>query len=115
MSNPSSRTLSSGKKRLSLLCTSGKALDSEFLFLLVKVASGYTVMTKHCECHVIAFPASIDQCHWVAVAGTKFIVRYGLGSGGKHEGRLFDHNTPTRQATSAFADHSTLCIFHENQ
>ncbi|KAL9969786.1 hypothetical protein ACROYT_G022043 [Oculina patagonica] len=52
------------------------------------VASGYTVMTKHCDCHVISFPASIDQCHWVAVAGTKSIVRYGLGSGGKHEGTI---------------------------
>ena len=43
-------------------------------------------MTKHCECHVISFPATTEQCHWVAVAGTNSIVRYGLGTGGKHEG-----------------------------
>lgn len=51
-----------------------------------QVASGYTVMSKSCECKVIAFPATIDQCHWIAVAGTNSIVRYGLGSGGKYEG-----------------------------
>ena len=43
-------------------------------------------MSKPCECKVIAFPATIDQCHWIAVAGTNCIVRYGLGSGGKYEG-----------------------------
>ena len=43
-------------------------------------------MSKSCECKVIAFPATIDQCHWIAVAGTNSIVRYGLGSGGKYEG-----------------------------
>ena len=46
-------------------------------------------MSKSCECNVIAFPTTIDQCHWIAVAGTNSIVRYGLGSGGKHEGILF--------------------------
>ena len=43
-------------------------------------------MSKPCECKVIAFPATIEQCHWIAVAGTNCIVRYGLGSGGKYEG-----------------------------
>ena len=46
-------------------------------------------MTKHCECHVISFPASMDQCHWVAIAGSHSIVRYGLGTGGQHEGIVF--------------------------
>ena len=43
----------------------------------------------HCECYVIAFPTSIDQCHWIAVAGSHSIVRYGLGTGGQHEGIIF--------------------------
>lgn len=46
-------------------------------------------MTKHCECQVISFPASIDQCHWVAIAGSHSIVRYGLGTGGQHEGIVY--------------------------
>lgn len=46
-------------------------------------------MSKPCECKVIAFPATIDQCHWIAVAGTNSIVRYGLGSGGKYEGGVY--------------------------
>ena len=64
-----------------------------------QVASGYTVMSKSCECKVIAFPATIDQCHWIAVAGTNSIVRYGLGSGGKYEGEciiLCGYNNPVR-------------------
>ena len=61
-----------------------------------QVASGYTVMSKSCECKVIAFPATIDQCHWIAVAGTNSIVRYGLGSGGKYEGERIILCNPIR-------------------
>ena len=43
-------------------------------------------MEKQCECHVMSFPATTDQCHWIAVAGTNSIVRYGLGSCGRYEG-----------------------------
>ena len=53
---------------------------------LLQVASGYTIMEKQCECQVMSFPATTDQCHWIAVAGTNSIVRYGLGSCGRYEG-----------------------------
>ncbi|XP_067048800.1 uncharacterized protein [Acropora muricata] len=45
-------------------------------------------MEKQCECHVMSFPATTDQCHWIAVAGTNSIVRYGLGSCGRYEGTV---------------------------
>ena len=32
---------------------------------------------------------TVDQCHWFAVAGSHSIVRYGLGTGGQHEGIIF--------------------------
>ena len=59
-------------------------------------------MTKHCECHVISFPASIDQCHWVAIAGSHSIVRYGLGTGGQHEGIVFTTLTPLHDTAPIF-------------
>ena len=85
-------------------------------------------MTKHCKCHVISFPASIDQCHWLAIAGSHSIVRYGLGTGGQHEGIIFTTLTypymllpqylPTRQLgkrASYFTANLLMQLLHEQE
>lgn len=74
------------------LCSYGQSCQAENGQIrhccFLQVASGCTVMAKQCECHVISFPATVDQCCWIAVAGSNSIVRYGLGSWGKYEGLL---------------------------